>query len=49
MGLPSKHETLNQSLVDVGPSSTTLAQHQPNIGSMYRGNLLVPLQASVCH
>ena len=30
--LPSKHEALAQCWADVGPSSTTLAQHQPNIG-----------------
>ena len=34
--LPSKHETLNQCWVDVGPSPTTLGQRQPSIGSTYR-------------
>ena len=34
--IPSEHETLNQSWVDVGPPSTTLSQHKPNIGSMPR-------------
>ena len=29
---PSKHEVLTQCWADVGPSSTTLAQHEPNIG-----------------
>ena len=33
---PSKHETLNQCWVDVGPPSATLVQHQPNISSMSR-------------
>ena len=33
---PSKHETLNQRWVDVGPPSATLAQHQPNVGSTSR-------------
>ena len=30
--IPSKHEALANCWADVGPSSTTLAQHQPNIG-----------------
>ena len=30
-----KHETLTQCWVDVGPPSTTSAQHQPNIVSTY--------------
>ena len=34
--MPNKHNTLNQYCVDVRLSSTTLAQHQPNIGSMSR-------------
>ena len=29
---PSKHESLARCWADVGPSSTTLAQHQPHIG-----------------
>ena len=33
---PCKHETLNQCWADVGPTSATLAQHQPSIGSMSR-------------
>ena len=33
---PSKHETLTQCWVDVGPSSTTLDHHQLNIGSTSR-------------
>ena len=33
---PCKHETLNQCWADVGPTSATLAQHQPSIGSMAR-------------
>ena len=33
---PSKHAILNQCWVDVGPSSTTLAQHQPNTGTTSR-------------
>ena len=33
---PSKHEALAQCWADVGPSSTTLAQHQPNIGPIPR-------------
>ena len=32
--LPSKHETLNQCWVDVGPTSKTVSQHQPNTGAM---------------
>ena len=32
----SKHDTLNQCWVDVGRSSTTLSQHQANIGLMSR-------------
>ena len=32
----SKHEALIQCWVDVGPASTTLGQHQPNIGLMPR-------------
>ena len=31
-----KHETMTQCWFDVGPSSTTLAQHQTNIGSTSR-------------
>ena len=31
---PSKHETLNQWLGNVGPTSRTAAQHWPNIGSI---------------
>ena len=31
---PSKHKTLNQCCAGDGLPSTTLAQHQPNIGSM---------------
>ena len=34
--IPNKHETLNQCWVDVGPTSLTVGQHQPNIGSMSR-------------
>ena len=34
--LPGKHETLKQSWDDVGPSSTTLYQYQPNIDSTSR-------------
>ena len=36
--LPSKHETLNQCncWVDVRPTSKTVGQHQPSIGSMSR-------------
>ena len=30
--IPSKHEALAQCWADVGPSSATLAQHQPSIG-----------------
>ena len=33
--LHSKHNTLIQSWYDVGPTSTTLAQHQSNIKSMH--------------
>ena len=38
--LPGRNETLNQRLLNVGPSSTTLAQHQANVGSMSRPPLL---------
>ena len=31
-----KHETLTQSWTNVGPPSTTLAQHQPSIGLLCR-------------
>ena len=31
---PSKQDTINQCCFNVGTSSTTLAQHQTNIGSM---------------
>ena len=31
----SKHNTLTQWCFDVGPPSTTLFQHQKNIGSLY--------------
>ena len=33
---PSKHEALTQCRADVDRSSTTLTQHQPNIGSTPR-------------
>ena len=33
---PSKHEALTQCRADVDRSSTTLTQHQPNIGSTLR-------------
>ena len=33
---PSKHEALAQCWADAGPSSTTLAHRQPNIGPMPR-------------
>ena len=33
---PGKHGTWSQCLVDVGPPSTTLVQHRPNIGSVSR-------------
>ena len=36
MSKPSNHETLNHCWVDVGPSSSTLIQHLPNIGSTSR-------------
>ena len=36
LALHSKHDTLTQCWVDVGPPSSTSAQHQPGIGSMYR-------------
>ena len=32
--IPSKRETLTQYCFDVGPPSSTSAQHQNNIGSM---------------
>ena len=32
----SKHDALAQCWADVGPSSTTLAQHQPSIGTTPR-------------
>ena len=35
-GSTNKHEMLALCRADVGPSSTTLAQHQPNIGAMPR-------------
>ena len=36
MCCPGKHETLAQCWVNVGPSSSTLAQHYPKIGPMSR-------------
>ena len=32
---PSKHDTLTQYWMNVGPPSPTLAQHSPSIWSMY--------------
>ena len=33
---PSKHDTLTQCWVYVGPTSETAGRHKPSIGSMYR-------------
>ena len=40
--LPIRHQKLNQCCVDVGPASTTLAQHQNSIGSTSAVTLAPP-------
>ena len=47
-GPPSKHEALNQCWINFGPLSTTLAQHQTNIGLIPRVCWAVHLQLSSC-
>ena len=49
---PSKHKTLNQCWVDIGPSSKTLAQHQLSIGliskTLAQHQLSIGLISRVC-
>ena len=46
--MSSKHETLAQFFLNVGPPSATLAQHLKNIGLIFRVFWVIPSATDTC-